>query len=87
MKKLAEEIVHDLLDELSDRGGFSGWWDDVDAGIQSEIREELTKSVLSNLKRDASLKEVSSGEVGELLRFAKPSAPAADDGCPGCGRG
>lgn len=42
-----ERIVFSLIDELSDRGGFDGWWGNIDGEIQQEILESLVK-VLEN---------------------------------------
>jgi len=39
----AEETVKEMLAMLKGRGGFDGWWEDVDADTQREIIEELVK--------------------------------------------
>lgn len=39
----AEETVKEMLDLLKDRGGFDGWWGDIDAATQQEIIDELVK--------------------------------------------
>lgn len=59
MKDLAENVIHNIFDDLTDRSGFGGWWDSIDQDIQDEIRETLTNIVLEELKRDASLKSQS----------------------------
>lgn len=42
-------IVDDILANLELRKGFDWWWDDVDADIQQEIREDLTAIVKAYL--------------------------------------
>lgn len=56
-KDLAENIIHDIFDELTDRSGFNGWWDGIDGDIQQEIRNTLTDLTVANLQRQDSLKE------------------------------
>jgi hypothetical protein len=34
--------VERIIDALSSRGGFDGWWDDMDSDIQQEIVKEIT---------------------------------------------
>lgn len=31
------EVVKRIINELSGRGGFNGWWDDIDSDTQEEI--------------------------------------------------
>ena len=50
MKQIAEVIVKKMIDELSGRGGFDGWWGCIDEGIQNEIKEELCKIIQNTLK-------------------------------------
>lgn len=38
---MSTEIVMAILEELRSRKGFDWWWNDLDEGIQREIREEL----------------------------------------------
>jgi len=37
----AEETVREMIDMLKGRGGFDGWWEDIDADTQKEIFDEL----------------------------------------------
>lgn len=34
-----------ILAKLSDRKGFDWWWDDLDADIQDEIRQEIADTI------------------------------------------
>jgi hypothetical protein len=56
MKNLAENIVHDIIDELTDRAGLLDGWFDIDEDTRNEIVSELEAKVLNNLKRDNELK-------------------------------
>ena len=47
--KKAKRIVEEILRELDDRGGFDGWWGDIDEDIQEEIKAKLTEIVYDNL--------------------------------------
>lgn len=49
MDSLAQKIVKAILDELNDRKGFDWWWDELDADIRNEIRDELTEIVEAHL--------------------------------------
>ena len=42
---LAVRIVDSVIDDLWDRGGFDGWWCDIDEDIQQEIIDSLTATV------------------------------------------
>lgn len=39
----AEETVKEMLDLLKSRGGFDGWWDDIDTATRQEIFAELVE--------------------------------------------
>lgn len=41
----ATQVVDAVLSDLIGRKGFDWAWDDIDAGIQAEIRETLTGKV------------------------------------------
>jgi len=43
-----KKIVDDMLSTLNGRGGFDGWWDDIDEETQQEIRGELELNLLNN---------------------------------------
>ena len=45
IERTAKKIVKHILDDLDDRGGFDGWWDDIDTDTQAEIKEELEDTV------------------------------------------
>ena len=45
-REVASDAVQAILDDMSDRSGLSNAWDDIDADIQNEIREEWIKLVL-----------------------------------------
>ncbi len=47
---IANKILSDIWDDLSDRGGFDGWWNNVDEETQNETKETLIKIILKNLK-------------------------------------
>lgn len=38
-----KEIVDEMISALSDRGGFDGWWDGIDAEDQEDIKQELVE--------------------------------------------
>jgi len=46
---MEEEIVNEIIDALCDRGGFYGWWGNIDDDIQDEIKEEI-KNIISKKK-------------------------------------
>ena len=54
--KLADIIVFDIVDELTDRNGFDHWWFNLDQDIQQELMGALIATVDANLEREASLK-------------------------------
>jgi len=41
-KNKAEELLNKML---SSRGGFDGWWGNIDDDIQEEIIEEITQII------------------------------------------
>ncbi len=45
-REVASDAVQAILDDMSDRSGLQNAWDEIDADIQDEIREEWTKLVL-----------------------------------------
>lgn len=45
-EKQARKIVRKIFSFLSDRGGFDGWWADVDHDIQIEIKDAITQIIL-----------------------------------------
>ena len=55
MIKLAETILHDILDELTDRSGFDSWWYGCDVSIQQEIENAIMNIIDSNVEREKSL--------------------------------
>ena len=36
-----KEIVEKMINALNNRGGFDGWWHNIDEEIQAEIADEL----------------------------------------------
>ncbi len=44
--EVAKDAVDEIIADLSDRGGLSNAWDDIDGETQNEIREEWKKLVL-----------------------------------------
>jgi len=46
-EKVSKKIVHDLIDDLSDRSGIGNEWDEMD----EETQEELIKKWESIVKR------------------------------------
>jgi hypothetical protein len=48
-KKKAESIIKEIIISLGNRGGFDGWWDDIDEDIQEDIKEELVKIVMEKV--------------------------------------
>jgi hypothetical protein len=40
-----QEKAEAIIDMLSSRGGFDGWWGNIDDDIQEEIIEEITKII------------------------------------------
>lgn len=62
-----------IIAELSDRGGFDGWWDSIDSDIQDEIKNDLRKIVAEERRqgwRDAQIRL-------ETDRDSNPSTQAA----------
>lgn len=49
-KKKAESIIKEIIISLGNRGGFDGWWDDIDEDIQEDIKEELVKIVMEKVQ-------------------------------------
>jgi hypothetical protein len=49
MEDKSKEIIKKVLDNLKCRGGFDGWWDNIDEDIQDEIIEELEQTVTNFL--------------------------------------
>jgi len=47
---MEKEIVNEIIDALCDRGGFDGWWGNIDEDIQNEIKEELVNIIKSKQK-------------------------------------
>lgn len=43
---VAKNVVDEIIADLTDRGGLSNAWDDIDGETQDEIREEWKKLVL-----------------------------------------
>ena len=44
-KPIEKQIVEAILEELSGRGGFDGFWDGCDKETQKEIKQTLTVKV------------------------------------------
>ena len=45
IEKKLNETVEEILNNLLDRGGFDGWWSDIEESTQQEIKEELKNSM------------------------------------------
>ncbi len=45
MSELGDQIVDRVLHCLNGRGGFDGWWQDIDPEIQDEIKQELSDQI------------------------------------------
>jgi hypothetical protein len=41
-----EEQIDKMIELLSDRRGFDGWWEDIDEDIQNEIKEEMLSVII-----------------------------------------
>ena len=44
-----KDTVDKIIDNLIDRGGFDGWWGNLDDDIQDEIKEEIEKELITML--------------------------------------
>ena len=64
--RVAHDIVFDIIDELTDRSGFAGWWGMIDRDIKKEIQGKLVGVIDNNLEREASLKEKVNSELNML---------------------
>lgn len=51
---LAEKIVDDIIDDLTDRGGLSNMWEEIDEDIIIEIRQTWIEIVKDNFERISS---------------------------------
>jgi hypothetical protein len=51
MEHLSKLIVNLLLRDLQDRSGLNDEWDQIDEGMQQEIREEWERLALKELRR------------------------------------
>ena len=49
-----KKCVLEILDSLYDRGGFDGWWDNLDINIEKEIEEELETIIERRLNSNKS---------------------------------
>lgn len=49
--KIAEEIVKEILSDISGRSGLGDTWDSIDTEIQGEIEAEWKNIILSSLKK------------------------------------
>ncbi len=45
LDRMSSEIVGRVLNELRDRKGFSGWYDEIDNDIQCDIEDRLIADV------------------------------------------
>jgi hypothetical protein len=45
----AEKIVNEILADLTDRSGLQNEWEQIDDGIQEEIKSEWIKIVRDNM--------------------------------------
>ena len=50
LREQADNCVYDLLVELQGRGGFDGFWDDIDEETQTDIRDSLKEIVFEYLE-------------------------------------
>lgn len=41
MTKHAKNAANAIIRNLSDRGGFDAWWDDIDAETKREISDDI----------------------------------------------
>lgn len=49
---MEKQIVNKIIDALCNRGGFDGWWENIDEDIQDEIKDELENIIKYENKID-----------------------------------
>lgn len=75
MKDLADVIVFDIVDELSDEEGFDAWWHELCADKRDRLTKVMSDHVTSNILRQC--------EVNRK-RMANEESAAAIGGTGGC---
>ena len=55
IEKLSENIIHDVLDELTDYTEFNQWWFEITPEAQEEVIETLLGLVEQNIHRVGNL--------------------------------
>jgi hypothetical protein len=50
---MSTPIADVVIDLLNDKAGFNGWWCEVDAGTQEEIKKEIQQRVEAKLNEKA----------------------------------
>jgi len=46
------QLTEDIFDFLQDRGGFDGWWGDIDSETQDEIMQGVRKLIDDGISKD-----------------------------------
>lgn len=66
MKNLADIIVFDIVDELSDEEGFDAWWHELGPEKRYQLTEVMAGCVTSNIKRqrEVDMKRVLASAIG-----------------------
>ena len=72
--KLAETICFDIEDELTDRKGFTPWWDSLDESTRHEIRGMIIGIIDNNIEREASLCDEVNSELNMLANKCQESS-------------
>ena len=51
MDKNTRAITNKIITALSNRGGFDGWWDEIDKETRDEIKDEISQIIEKNLDK------------------------------------
>lgn len=78
MKKLADTIVFDIVDELTDEKGFDAWWHGLCADKRDRLTKVMSDHVTSNILRQC---EVNRKRMANVEPLAVRAAIGGTGGC------